>query len=97
MEHNFKAIELSSDNILSFDGLLPYNMANRILWPAHYGLGLVDDDRACGVMMLFFDREKSSLINYYMYIEEDYKKKLLKIPAFSNWMEQKGRLMNGTF
>ena len=52
MEHEFDVIELTANNILSFDGLLPYDMANRILWPAYYGLGLVDGDRACGVMMI---------------------------------------------
>jgi len=38
----------------------------------------------------------ATLLKDYMYIEEDYKKKLLTIPAFSNWMSQKGRLLNGS-
>ena len=38
----------------------------------------------------------ATLLKDYMYIEEDYKKKLLTMPAFSKWMSQKGHLLNGT-
>jgi hypothetical protein len=31
----------------------------------------------------------------YMYIEKNYKEKLLTIPAFSDWVRKKGRLING--
>lgn len=31
----------------------------------------------------------------YMYIEKDYREKLLQIPAFSRWLSAKGRLING--
>lgn len=36
------------------------------------------------------------LFKDYMYIEPDYKAKLLRIPEFSNWLSTKGRLLNGT-
>jgi len=36
------------------------------------------------------------LMKDYMYIEEGYKEKLLRIPAFSKWLSTKGRLINGT-
>lgn len=35
------------------------------------------------------------LMKDYMYIEDGYKEKLLKIPAFSKWLSKKGRLLNG--
>lgn len=38
----------------------------------------------------------AALLKDYMYIEEDYKRKLLTMPSFSRWMSQKGRLLNGT-
>lgn len=38
----------------------------------------------------------ATLLKDYMYIEDDYRKKLLAIPAFSDWMSQKGCLLNGT-
>ena len=31
----------------------------------------------------------------YMYIEKNYKEKLMNIPAFSSWLRKKGRLLNG--
>ncbi len=36
------------------------------------------------------------LLKDYLYIEKDYKEKLLKIPEFSKWLSSKGRLLNGT-
>lgn len=36
------------------------------------------------------------LFKDYMYIEEDFKAKLLNIPEFSKWLSKKGRLLNGT-
>jgi len=36
------------------------------------------------------------LMKDYMYIEKDYKKTLLKIPAFSKWLQTKGKYMNGS-
>lgn len=35
------------------------------------------------------------LMKDYMYIEEDYKKKLINIPEFQRWLQTKGRLLNG--
>ena len=35
------------------------------------------------------------LLKDYLYIEEGYREKLLKIPAFSRWLSTKGRLLNG--
>ena len=35
------------------------------------------------------------LLRNYLYIEEDYKKKLLKIPEFSKWLASRGSLLNG--
>ena len=34
------------------------------------------------------------LLKDYLYIEKDYKKKLLKIPAFSRWLSSKGKLLD---
>ncbi len=36
------------------------------------------------------------LLKDYMYIEKDYKNKLLTIPEFNKWMQGKGSLMNGS-
>ena len=36
------------------------------------------------------------LMKNYMAIEEGYKNKLLRIPAFSRWLSTKGKLLNGT-
>ena len=36
------------------------------------------------------------LLRDYMYIEEDYKLKLLSIPEYKKWLETKGSLMNGS-
>ena len=36
------------------------------------------------------------LMKDYMYIEKDYKQKLMTIPEFSRWLSTKGRLMNGS-
>lgn len=35
------------------------------------------------------------LLKDYMYIEKDYRKKLLNIPEFSAWLNSKGKLLNG--
>ncbi|MGN1372955.1 MAG: ATP-binding protein [Candidatus Coproplasma sp.] len=35
------------------------------------------------------------LMKDYMYIAKDYKQTLMKIPAFSRWLQTKGRLLNG--
>ena len=35
------------------------------------------------------------LLKDYMYIEKDYKEKLLKIPEFAKWIRTKGRMING--
>ena len=32
----------------------------------------------------------------YMYIEKNYKEKLLRIPEFAKWLSVKGRLLNGS-
>ncbi len=37
------------------------------------------------------------LMKDYMYIEEDYGKKLVSIPEFMKWLNSKGSLMNGSF
>ncbi len=36
------------------------------------------------------------LMKDYMYIEEDYEKKLVRIPEFMKWLERNGSLMNGS-
>lgn len=36
------------------------------------------------------------LLKDYMYIEKDYKQRLLRIPEFSRWLSEKGRLINGS-
>ena len=36
------------------------------------------------------------LLKDYMYIEEDYKQKLMKIPEFGKWLQKKGSLLNGS-
>jgi len=35
------------------------------------------------------------LLRDYLYIDEDYKKRLMTVPEFSRWLSQKGRLING--
>ncbi len=37
------------------------------------------------------------LMKDYMYLEDDYKKKLMQIPEFRKWLEEKGSFLNGTF
>lgn len=36
------------------------------------------------------------LMKDYMYLDKDYKEKLMKIPEFTRWLSTKGRLINGT-
>ena len=36
------------------------------------------------------------LMKDYMYLEKDYRQKLMKIPQFSRWLSAKGRLLNGS-
>ncbi len=36
------------------------------------------------------------LIKDYMYIEKNYKEKLMRIPEFAKWLREKGRLINGS-
>lgn len=36
------------------------------------------------------------LMKDYMYIEKDFKEKLLKIPTFAQWLRTKGRMINGS-
>ena len=36
------------------------------------------------------------LLKDYMYIEKDYKQKLMVIPEFCKWLNTKGSLMNGS-
>ena len=36
------------------------------------------------------------LLKDYMYIEEDYKQKLIRIPEFNKWMQTRGSLLNGS-
>lgn len=36
------------------------------------------------------------LIKDYMYIEENYKQKLMNVPEFTRWLSTKGKLINGT-
>lgn len=36
------------------------------------------------------------LLKDYMYIEEDYREKLLQIPEFARWLSTKGKLLHGT-
>ncbi len=36
------------------------------------------------------------LLKDYMYIEKDYKTKLISVPEFANWLKTKGRLLNGS-
>ena len=36
------------------------------------------------------------LLKDYMYIDKDFKKKLMTIPEFTKWLQTKGRLMNGS-
>ena len=36
------------------------------------------------------------LMKDYMYIEKDFKEKLLQIPEFVRWLQTKGKLINGS-
>ena len=35
------------------------------------------------------------LMRDYLYIDKDYKKRLMQIPEFTKWLQRKGSLMNG--
>ena len=35
------------------------------------------------------------ILKDYMYLEDGYKEKLLRIPEFTRWVAEKGRLLNG--
>ena len=35
------------------------------------------------------------MLKDYMYLEEGYKEKLLRIPEFARWLSTKGRFLNG--
>lgn len=59
-----------------------------------------DDMRRIANSMQYADRMppdfSTVLMKDYMYIEPDYREKLLKIPEFSAWLSSKGRLLNGS-
>lgn len=38
----------------------------------------------------------AALLKDYLYLEPDYKKKLMKLPEFRKWLENKGALLNGS-
>ncbi len=72
--HDFSIVKLGKENILSFDGILPYDMSKHITKPGHYGLGLLDGNKACGVMMMFYDENEEALESYFMYVDENYRR-----------------------
>ncbi|MCH5170496.1 MAG: AAA family ATPase [Oscillospiraceae bacterium] len=59
-----------------------------------------DDMRRIANSVQYADRMppdfSTVLLKDYMYIEPDYRTKLLRIPEFSAWLSTKGRLLNGT-
>ena len=59
-----------------------------------------DDMRRIANSVQYADRMppdfSTVLFKDYMYIEPDYRKKLLQIPEFSAWLSTKGRLLHGT-
>ena len=59
-----------------------------------------DDMRRIASSIQYADRMppdfSTVLLKDYMYIEPDYRLKLLRIPEFSAWMSTKGRLLNGS-
>ena len=60
-----------------------------------------DDIRRIANSVKYADRMppdfSTVLFKDYMYIENDFKAKLLRIPEFSAWLSTKGRLLHGTF
>ena len=58
-----------------------------------------DDMRSISNSIVYADKLppdfSAVLMKDYMYIEKDYKEKLMRIPAFSQWLRTKGRLLNG--
>ena len=59
-----------------------------------------NDMRAIGNSIVYANKKlpadfSTVLLKDYMYIEEDYKKKLITIPEFQRWLQTKGRLLNG--
>ena len=59
-----------------------------------------DDMERIGNSIRYADRMPPEfgaiLLKDYMYLDEDYVKKLMRIPEYLKWMESTGRLMNGT-
>lgn len=59
-----------------------------------------DDMRRIANSVQYADRMppdfSTVLLKDYMYIEPDYRAKLLRIPEFSEWLSTKGRLLHGT-
>ncbi len=58
-----------------------------------------DDLTRIGHSIVYADRMppdfSAMLMKDYMYIEKDYRQKLMQIPAFARWLSTKGRLING--
>ena len=59
-----------------------------------------DDPEAIGHSVTYADKlppdYATMLMKDYMYLEENYRLKLMRIPAFARWISNKGWLLNGT-
>jgi hypothetical protein len=59
-----------------------------------------DDTRLIANSIAYADRMppdfSAVVLKDYMYIEKDYRLKLMRVPQFERWMRTKGRLLNGS-
>ncbi len=64
-----------------------------------YAKGCKDDKNKIANSIRYANRMppdfSTVLMKDYMYLDEDYKKKLVLIPEFKKWLEEKGNLLNG--
>ena len=84
-------MDLTPENI----GIANY-MASLHRYKQSFSIGMCDQD-----LKSFKELEKNYVVSAvlmkdYMYIEEDYKIKLMGIPEFATWLNEKGSLMNGS-
>ena len=89
-----------------FDGKMPKLPANTDALYAlassmvSYARAHKDDMKRIENSIIYADKMPPDfatvLFKDYMYIEKNYRAKLIKIPAFARWLSTKGSLLNGT-
>lgn len=68
---DIKYIELSKDNILSFDSYLPKEIVRRILEPEVYGWGVLAEDLTSGVILCERNENMGALHILWLYVDEE--------------------------